>query len=142
MTSRDDAWFLAGEVRVVFSRLRRRFREVAAFDELTPSQTAVLSRLAGREMASSELADAERVRPQSMAATVAVLFERDLVERTRDPNDGRRQVLSLSAGGRALVDGTRRTRDEWLAHAVGERLTATERETLAAALPLLARLAD
>ncbi|MCF8571263.1 MarR family transcriptional regulator [Gordonia sp. HY002] len=142
MADRNDAWFIAGEVRVVFSRLRRRFREVAAFDELTPSQTVVVSRLAGSEMSSSDLADAERVRPQSMAATVTVLTERGLVERAPDPNDGRRQVLSLSAQGRALVDGTRRTRDEWLAHAVDERLTETERETLAAALPLLDRLAD
>ncbi|NMO00133.1 MarR family transcriptional regulator [Gordonia sp. TBRC 11910] len=133
---------VAAELRVVFSRLRRRFRDVAQVDELTPTQTAVLSRLSRADLSSSQLAAAERVRPQSMATTVGVLVERGFVERTPDPADGRRLVLSLSSAGRRMVEGTRRDRDEWLARAIAERFTDDERATLVAALPLMARLAE
>ncbi len=64
----------ASEVRAVFSRLRRRLRETYSDDGLTPSQTAVLIRLAKEGPATtSELATAERVRPQSMATTLAAM---------------------------------------------------------------------
>jgi len=127
---------------VTFGRLRRRFRAVAHHDELTPSQMVVLSRLARGAMTAGQLAAAEHVRPQSMAATVAVLLDNGYVEREPDPADRRRHVLSLSVDGRAIIDGTRKARDEWLARAVSERLTEPERETLRAALPLLSRLAE
>ena len=61
----------AHDIRVTFSRLRRRLRDVAELDGLTPSQTSVLSRLAkDGDATASTLAAAERVRPQSMAATL------------------------------------------------------------------------
>ena len=64
----------ARELRVMFSRLRRKLTELATEDDLTPSQTAVLIRIAKNGPAStSELAGAERVRPQSMATTLAGL---------------------------------------------------------------------
>ena len=66
----DDSVRAARELRVVVGRLRRRLREVSATGDLTPSQTSVLSRLGQDGAASaSDLAAAERVRPQSMAAS-------------------------------------------------------------------------
>ena len=68
----------ARDLVVAFSRLRRRLREEGALGDLTPSQTSVLSRLSKEGAASaSALADAEHVRPQSMAATLAALDQRD-----------------------------------------------------------------
>lgn len=59
----------ARDLRVVFSRLRRRLREVTTAEDLTPPQTAALLRLAkDGPVSTSQLAGAERVRPQSMAA--------------------------------------------------------------------------
>jgi hypothetical protein len=77
----------AHEVRVAVGRLRRRLRESHDRDELTPSQTSLLSRL-DREgpHTASELAAAEGVRPQSVAASLAVLAERGMVSR---PTGGR-----------------------------------------------------
>ncbi|MGW5699426.1 MarR family transcriptional regulator, partial [Streptomyces asiaticus] len=70
----------AHEIRVVVGRLRRRIKETYDLEELTPSQTSALSRLSKEGPASaSALAAAERVRPQSMAATLAVLDERGLI---------------------------------------------------------------
>jgi DNA-binding MarR family transcriptional regulator len=132
---------LARELRVLVSRLRRRVKEVADTYELTPSQLAVVSRLDRDGPATaSELAAAERVRPQSMAATIAVLDEQGWLVRTPDPSDGRKQLLSLSDFARARNADAREAREEWLSRALQDTYTAAERATIAEALTLLARL--
>ena len=85
----DAAVQAARDLRVVFSRLRRRIREVAQDADLTPSQESALS-LAGKHGAAtaSALAAAEGVRPQSMATTLAALEQHGLIRRTPDPDDG------------------------------------------------------
>jgi DNA-binding MarR family transcriptional regulator len=128
---------------VVFGRLRRRLRDVAIDGDLTPSQTAVLIRL-WKEGASSAsaLAGAERVRPQSMATIVAALDQRGLLERTPDPEDGRRQVLSLTKAGRQRAESDHKVREEWLARAMQDRYSERERRVILDALSLLERLTD
>ena len=139
----ESAAAAARELRVVVSRLRRQLRDLAIDGDLTPSQTAVLTRL-WKEGASSAsaLAGAERVRPQSMATIVAALEQRGLIERTPDPQDGRRQVISLTKAGRQRAESDRQVREEWLARAIHERYSETERRTILAALSLLERLTD
>ncbi|WP_433194165.1 MarR family winged helix-turn-helix transcriptional regulator [Nocardia sp. CA-107356] len=134
----ESAVRAAAEVRIVFGRLRRRMRELAADDDLTPSQTAVLSRLDKDGVAStSDLAAAERVRPQSMAMTIAALDRYGFVERRPDPADGRRQLLSLTAAGRERLRGERQVRQEWLARTLQQRCTEAQRRTILEALALL-----
>jgi len=134
----DSAVRGAHEVRVVVGRMRRRLRELADPQDLTPSQTSVLSRLDKQGPASaSDLAVAEQVRPQSMAATVAALVERGLVERRPDPRDGRRQLLVLTAQAHDLIAGNRQAREEWLARMLQERCTEDERRTILDAMRLL-----
>jgi DNA-binding MarR family transcriptional regulator len=77
-----------------------------------------------------------------MAATVAVLEERGLVGRRPDPDDGRKQLVSVSADGRAYLADRRRAGEEWMARALRDRFTEQELRTVLAALPLLERLAD
>ena len=131
----------AHELRSLFSRLRRRLREVAATDELRPPQVAALSRL-GKDgpATASALAAAERIRPQSMAATLAALEGRGLVRRDPDPHDGRRQLVSLTAAGRRRVEGNRAAGAEWLVQAMQERFTEDERRTVLEAVALLDRV--
>ena len=139
----ESAAAAARDLRVVFSRLRRRLRDVAVGGDLTPSQTAVLTRL-WKEGASSAsvLAGAERVRPQSMATIVAALDRRGLIERTPDPEDGRRQVVSLTEVGRERAESDRQVREEWLARAMQERYSERERRVILDALSLLERLTE
>jgi len=133
----------ASEVRAVFSRLRRRLRETYSDDGLTPSQTAVLIRLAKEGPATtSELATAERVRPQSMAATLAAMDARGLLTRSADPDDGRRVRIALSAEGHALHADRRRAGEEWLARAMQDHCGERERQTIIAAMALLDRLIE
>ncbi|MEV8378153.1 MarR family transcriptional regulator [Kribbella sp. NPDC056861] len=134
----ESAVQAASEVRVVVSRLRRRLRELAETADLTPSQQSVVSRLDKDGAASaSDLAAAERVRPQSMAATVAALAELGFVERTPDPSDGRRQLISLTTAGQERLQGDRQVRQEWLANALQQNCTEAQRQTIIEALALL-----
>ena len=136
-----EAAELARELRHLVGRLRRRIKEAADTLELTPSQWTVVNRLDRDGPATaSELATAERVRPQSMAATITALDERGWLVRTPDPTDGRKQVLSLSDTARANVSDVRQVRDEWLSRALQDNFTAPERATIADALTLLGRL--
>ncbi|OMC14717.1 MarR family winged helix-turn-helix transcriptional regulator [Mycobacterium sp. SP-6446] len=139
----ESAVAAARDIRVVFSRLRRRLRNVAVGQDLTPSQTAVLTRL-WKEGASSAsaLAGAERVRPQSMATILAALAQRGLIERTPDPEDGRRQVVSLTEAGRERAESARQVREEWLARAMQEQYSERERRIILDALSLLERLTE
>jgi DNA-binding MarR family transcriptional regulator len=131
----------ARELRIVLSRLRRRLKETSDPRELTASQTSVLSRLSKDGAATaSDLAAAERVRPQSMATILTALDKRGLIARRPDPGDGRRQLLSLSDAGHELVEDKRRAGEEWLACALQECFTESERRTLIEALALLERL--
>src|SRR5690242_13199688 len=111
--------------------------------DLTLSEASVLARL-DRDGSQSPgtLADLERVRPQAMASTLATLEERGLVSRRRDPADGRRVEMTVTAPGRRLIADVRSESVRLLAAALEKEFTAAERRRLEAALPLLARLAE
>ncbi|GLY27038.1 MarR family transcriptional regulator [Kineosporia sp. NBRC 101731] len=135
----DTAALAAQELIVSYSRMRRRIREFAS--DLTPSQTSVLSRLSKEgESSLSLLAQAERVRPQSMAATLSALDERGLIARRPDPDDGRRQLINLSGTGENYVRDYRKARDEWLARMLREHATEAEIADLREALLLIERI--
>jgi DNA-binding MarR family transcriptional regulator len=139
----ESAATAARDLRVMFSRLRRRLLEVATDEVLTPSQTAVLIRLIKDGPAStSQLAGAERVRPQSMATTLSGLDRHGLIARTPDPEDGRRQLITLTNVGRKHAENDRKVREEWLVRAMQDRYTEPERRVINEALTLLERITD
>ena len=133
----------AHEVKVVFSRLRRRIRVLALTDDLSGSQAAVLTRLHKEGPSSaSVLAGAEAVSHQAIGAILTVLDTRGFIERSPDPNDGRRQLISLTPAGVARAENTTSAREEWLARALQDRLTEDERRAVRHAMALLDRLAE
>ncbi|MET8997412.1 MarR family transcriptional regulator [Amycolatopsis sp. Hca4] len=133
----------AGWIRGVVGQLHRRLRHVDNAGILTPSQSAVMHRLHREGPATQgELAAAEHVRQQSMAATLGVLDELGYLARTPDPADRRRVVISLSDAGRDTVRGIQQHRDEWLAQALLDELSPAELDAVTRALPLLQRVAE
>jgi DNA-binding MarR family transcriptional regulator len=130
---------LAADLRIAVGQLIRRLRAENAYP-LT--QTWVLGRLDREGPASvSDLAQAMRVRPQSMAQTVGDLEADALVERSPDPDDRRRALVSLTAAGRKRIEADRAVREGWLVKAL-EGLPDADRETIEQAVEILARLAD
>lgn len=102
----------------------------------------MLSRLDIRGPATpSELAAEERVRPQAMSTTLAGLDARGLVTRAGDPADGRRVLMSVTDAGRQLLVDRRGVKAARMARALATGFTPAEQQQLAAATPLLERLA-
>lgn len=136
----DVAGALQASVRLLVQRLRQ---TQAVEGDLTSSETSALARLdrTGPTTA-SELARLERISPQSMGATVTGLEARGLVERTADPEDGRRAILSLTEGGRDFLQRRRSARSETLSEALAAGFTRSELKQLQAAAPLIERLAQ
>ena len=139
MPTRTDTASLASELRVVLGQLIRRLRAEHRFPI---SHGSVLGRL-DREgpQSVSALAVSERVRPQSMAQTVADLEGDGLVERNPDPSDGRRALVSLTPQGKETLEADRRNREGWLVKAI-EELPPEDQETVGRAIVLLRHLAD
>ncbi|MFI5979432.1 MarR family winged helix-turn-helix transcriptional regulator [Streptomyces sp. NPDC051555] len=135
---RETAEDLQLAVRMVVRQMR-----VATSEGLSLSQVAVLKQLDRCGPATAaELARAERIRPQSMIATVQALRAAGYVERSADPTDGRRQIIALTESGRDTVRERREAGYERLAELLAERLSEPERATLREAIGLLKRLAE
>jgi hypothetical protein len=117
----DDVARLAADLRLTLGRLVRRARAESTL--LPVGQTAVLGRL-DREgpMTTSDLAAAERVRPQSMARTVS--------------------LLRIAPAGLKTLTAQRLGREGWLAEALSTELSAAERRALGKSVALLDRLTD
>jgi len=137
----ESALQAAQELRTVVGRLRRRLAEMYDPKDLTPSQLSIISRLhRDGEASASDLASAERIRPQSVATTLTALADQGMVERRADPHDRRRQLVGLTPAGRAVFEQRGRSTQEWLARALDEHCTERERQQLIAAVAVLERL--
>jgi DNA-binding MarR family transcriptional regulator len=125
---------LAGHLRLTIVRTARRLRQEAGTD-LSPSLTAALSTVERHgPMTPSELASRERIQRPTATRVVARLADEGLVERTRDPQDGRSALVSATPAARALLAELRTRKTAFLA----ERLEALDPDDLA----VLDRAAD
>jgi DNA-binding MarR family transcriptional regulator len=131
---------LAQSLREVLGRAQRTLREQGGRMGLSASQSEALGFVA-REgpLTITALAKRQRVRSQSMGATVGVLLERGLVTVTPDPHDGRQKVVAVTDEARALIAEGRGARTDWLTKQLGG-LSPAERRTLAEARKILDRL--
>lgn len=120
--------------------LVRRVRAAAASHDLSLTESAVMARLANDGPATiADLARAERMKPQSMGATVAALEEMGMVERKPHPTDGRQVNIELTAKGAAVRKSRGDAKRTWLAQAVAQ-LDEQERQTLFKAGEIVKRL--
>ena len=134
---------LADELRVSIGFITRRLRQVQADGDLSLPETTALARLdRGGPTTVTALAKRELVSAQSMGATIAGLESRGLVKRKPDPDDGRQSVIALTKAGLAELLNKRNARTELIARALASELTPAELRRLAAAVPLIERVAQ
>jgi DNA-binding MarR family transcriptional regulator len=89
-------------------------------------------------MAPGQLASILHLHPASVTRLARTLEQRQLVERSPDPSDGRKLVLNLAALGKALVRSTAGTTEE----SVRKVLEFSTRDEVQTALLILGRLAE
>jgi DNA-binding MarR family transcriptional regulator len=137
--SADDAK-LAARLHAVTIHLLRRLRVEDTAAGLSPARLSALSVLVfGGPRSVGALARAEQVRPPTMTRLVSSLEAGGLVEKHRDPLDGRVvRVQATAAGARVLEEGRARR----VAHlsALLDRLHDADRDVVARATTVLEHL--
>jgi DNA-binding MarR family transcriptional regulator len=134
---------LAGEVRTEVNRLAYHLRTPATRSGITPTRLAALSALARfpEGVRQGDLAELMNVSAPSMTRLVEIMSDAGWIERRRDPDDQRCLVLALSAVGAKTLATLREESATQLSVELAD-LTAEERAALAAAVPVLRKLAD
>ena len=134
-----DVAALAADLRGVMGQLIRRLRKENLFPLHQASVLGRLDRCGSQSV--SDLAAAERVRPQSMAQTVGDLEGEGLVDRKPDPDDRRRALVTITAAGKSRIEADRRAREGWLVKAF-EEMPETDLAAIERTVEILRRVAD
>ena len=142
MTIDDSPRATAAAFHSAVSLFARRARENKS-GELSLPERVVLSRLdrSGPDTTAG-LARWEDISPQAMGVTVSSLVGRGLIEKSADPSDGRRSILTITDSGIAVVRSARGELTDRIANALDQHFTADEVSQLRAATHLIERLTD
>jgi DNA-binding MarR family transcriptional regulator len=127
---------LAPRLRWAITRMARRLRQEAGTD-LGPSQVAALATIERHgPLSPSELAERERIKRPTATRILGHLEDAGLVERIRDPEDGRASILSVTPEARAHLRRLRARKTAYLAKRL-DGLDSEDRRTLERAAELL-----
>lgn len=130
----------ASAVHLAVGVFTRRVRDSWS-TELTLPERTVLARLdRNGPDTTAGLARWEQISPQAMGVTVATLVARGQVSRVPDPTDGRRQILSITSSGSAVLHAGRDQLTARIADALDQHFTDDEIELIRSAAPLIDRL--
>jgi DNA-binding MarR family transcriptional regulator len=135
-----DAESAATIVRAVV-RLGRRLRAERPAGSVSLSELGILGSLHRLgPLPAAELAEAERLKPQSLTRLIADLEARGFIKRRRGKIDRRQLIIEITAGGRGALAHDMAARRAWLAGAMKRTLTPDEQQVLAQAAELMLRL--
>lgn len=138
-----EALDVANRLRPALLRLARELRRESHALGVTGGQVTLLIQIRKhRGIGVRDLAALERISPASMSSHVDRLEQAGLVERSPNPADGRRRVLSLTPEAERVLRSVNSRRTAWLAarldHLSPEQLAALD----AAVEPLLRLLEE
>ncbi|HYQ79527.1 MAG TPA: MarR family transcriptional regulator [Solirubrobacterales bacterium] len=134
----------AAHLRIAIVRTARRLRQEAAAETsgLTPTSVAALATIERHgPLTPSEIAEIERVKRPTITRTLVCLEREGLVDRARDPEDGRSALISVNGAGRERLRRLRGRKNAYLAKRMRD-LSAEEVETLERATEILERMRE
>lgn len=133
----------AALVRRAVQRLARRLRRERPHDGLSLTKLSLLAQLMDQgPLTSGELARQGRTTPQALTRSIEALVKDELVRRTRNTQDKRQQMLTITDAGFEALGKDAAPRDAFLERAMADLLTPAERQVLVVAAGLMVRLAD
>jgi DNA-binding MarR family transcriptional regulator len=130
---------IAARLRAVIRSLLRCAEAIKGPGAPTRSEQSVLAWLHDRgPMSPKALADAQQIRPQTVAQTLDSLARHKWIKRGPHPKDRRQILISLSLSGEKALTKGRALRQAWL---VGElkKLPPHDRKTMISALEIFER---
>lgn len=135
---------VAAKLRTVIHRLVKVLRrETHGKGQLSLTERSVMGSLYQHgELPPSELAQLEKVTTQSMSQIINNLYELKLIHKTPSGEDKRKVLLSLTPAGTAYVEDARQRKQEWLAHALQQKVSPAEKDMLMEALKILTKIID
>jgi|SRR6476620_4167909 len=134
----------AAHLRIAIVRTARRLRQEAAAETsgLTPTSVAALATIERHgPMTPSEIAAVERVKRPTITRTLVCLEREGLIDRARDPQDGRSALISVNGAGRERLRRLRGRKNAYLAKRMRD-LPAADVETLERAAEILERMRE
>jgi DNA-binding MarR family transcriptional regulator len=135
---------VAANLRITIHRLVKLLRRQTTNDsDLSLTERSTMGSLYNHgELASSALAQMEKVTTQSMSQIITHLYELNYIHKTPSEEDKRKVLLSLTTEGKDLVEDSRQRKQEWLAHALHEKVSPAEKDLLMEALKIMTKLID
>ena len=133
---------VANRLRPALLRVARELRRESHALGVTGGQVSLLFQITrNRGIGVRDLAALERMSPAAMSGYVDRLERAGLVAKTQDPNDRRRQGLSVTDEGDRVLRSVKSRRTAWLAARL-DRLTQEEVDAIDAAVEPLLRLIE
>ena len=139
-----DSAALASSLRTEIAALHKRLRkQTSSVHQYSMTEVETIAHLfRNPSLLPSELAVLTKITTQSMSQILSKLEAQQIIKRTPSKEDKRKVAISLTAGGKKLVEKTRYERDEWLRSIIDTSLTEKEMQLLVKALPILNKLSE
>ena len=125
---------------LAFGRRLRAERPISGVTLAELSILAALERLG--PVPARQLAEEERLQPQSLTRMISSLDRKNLISRSRSEEDHREIIIALSKHGRTVLIDDLRARKEWLDEVMASTLTGSERAQLLAGCTVMLALAS
>lgn len=135
---------VAAALRTVIHRLVKLLRrETNAEGALSLTERSVMGSLYQQgAVAPTVLAQQEKVTTQSMSQIINNLYDLELIGKTPSGEDRRKVLLSLTDKGRLYVEDNRQRKQEWLAHALQQKVSPAEKDILMDAMKILIKIIE
>ena len=135
---------VAAALRTVIHRLvKLSRRETHGEGQLSLTERSVMGSLyRNADLPPSTLAQMEKVSTQSMSQIINHLYELELIDKTPSGEDKRMVLLSLRPAGKTYVEDARQRKQEWLAHALQQKVSDEEKDVLMEAMKILTKIIE